>query len=331
MAFLLPPPTRWRHLDRPELDWADSFSAAIRDIERAEPEAIPDLSRGRQLYLFSDYGGDHAAFSTYAFLLVSEGALNGWRLRWETGRDALLPNGRHLEYKSVFSSDRHKRAALQPFLDGVDRMNGLLITFAIDQRIRTLFRDDKDADDRANTILAAWSPAVDERLWRIVHFAALIVSGLARRGQSVWWFSDRDAIAPEYDQQVAFRELWLRSLDTYRQGDLDDPRFKAVGDDPGETPIRDALAVPDLAAGALADILSAMAPLAMPTQRIISAVPRSTKPKAYGLLDWYARRETHLRRLLCVCTATGAREEFRSRWMTFSGFDATRSPILRLP
>lgn len=327
----IPRPPHWRPLHRPYLAWADAFSDEIALIEHRDPGALPDLSRASRVYLLSDYAGDDSTYRTYSFLLVTDRAVEGWQRYWTPQREALLPGGRHLEYKSIYSSDSHKRRALQPFLTGVDAMDGLLITLDVDQRIRSMFAEDAELDDRAQTLLSSWTPAVDERLWRIAHFSAFFISGLVRSGQSVWWFSDRDAIASEQQQKEAFWELWLRTLVAYGRGDLDDPRFTSKGKDDGSTIVRDLLAVPDFAAGALADILTTMAPDAMPTRHLLAAVPHVEKPKARGILDWYARRGTRLRRLLCVCTYSGRPDGFRSHWITFTAYDDMRPPRLWVP
>ena len=59
MGPRLPDPPRWRHLDRPDLRWADRFSDNIRQLECSGPDLLPEFDGASRLYLASDYGGDH--------------------------------------------------------------------------------------------------------------------------------------------------------------------------------------------------------------------------------------------------------------------------------
>jgi hypothetical protein len=101
----------WRHLDRPELGFANAWSETVQALETRRIEALPDLRGANTLIVTSDYGGYHkgAKYETISFLLASLDGCGDWESKRVHLRTRLLPNGRRMSFKGL--NDRHRRDA----------------------------------------------------------------------------------------------------------------------------------------------------------------------------------------------------------------------------
>jgi hypothetical protein len=138
---------------------------------------FPFLRRGRALLLVADFGGHHQKqhFDTYTFLILDLAKNQEW-LAWQsTFRHAIFPNGRRMSFKAL--NDGMRRRALVPFMRAAAGIEGCLVQFAISKAGGSLFTEPSE-DELGGELLKRWKPNVQERLLRVLHLSAFLLSGL---------------------------------------------------------------------------------------------------------------------------------------------------------
>ncbi|GKT18873.1 hypothetical protein AVHY2522_20440 [Acidovorax sp. SUPP2522] len=155
--------------------------------------------------------------------------------------------------------DKKRAAALPGFIDAAEKIQGLLLVVLVDKRIKSLFQQTGD-DKRVNgdgDILSNWLPKVEGKLLRICHVAALLVAGLSRPGQNIVWISDQDEIAANDQRLRQLTEASGRIMSAYLEHALGHLRVGTTASDSGTRDVEDFVAIADLAAGALCEVLNA--------------------------------------------------------------------------
>ena len=246
--------------------WAASLIDTFRSLHQRHELLLPDLRAcgNKTVALFSDYGGEHkeSNFYTYSFLV--------------TGRELALPFQRQMfkirqqydlgQTEIAFKKfkDGRIRAALPDYLMALNNLlPGLLFTLVVDKRIKSLFGVETAADRQ--TVLQqldaagfqARKPDVLEKVFRIVHIAALLTGLLAHDKQQIFWMTDNDAISEGQRRATETLSLFTRALWTYTRPAVS---FDLVGGGTTfaerHTDTLDLLSAADIVSGALADYLT---------------------------------------------------------------------------
>jgi hypothetical protein len=154
---------------------------------------LVSVDRGPTLAVVSDYAGDNGAlgFHSYSFLLADLAFTWYWDEVRRELRRSVLKDGRRLSYKKL-QSDQNRARCLVPFLRAANSIPGLLITLLVDKRIQSWFKPDPAVGFPEVVSRNRWRANQFEKLMRIVHFSALLVSGLVGPQQRVLWVSDKD-------------------------------------------------------------------------------------------------------------------------------------------
>lgn len=233
---------------------------AVDELIRARateyPRTMPDLSGGGTLLAASDYAGSHRDYDVTGVIVTSRTAWDKFDVRRRQVRESYGLGSRRMSYKGL--NDRLKRHALTPFLTAASAGEGVLCCFAINQAIPSFI----DADGTAyvhDPVLAEWrhwKPAVFERMLRAVSFVALLLAGLAGNDQEAAWITDQDEIAANDAQMKAMARLFGNMVGRLSNGRISRVRVTTTAYDSGGRELEDLAAVPDLAAGAVADTLS---------------------------------------------------------------------------
>lgn len=249
----------WRPISDPRLGLATAISQELHEMDLADPTMLPDLRRASTFLIASDYGGEHrgARYQTVSFIIVDFDDCRAWSKARTKMRQEYLPT-RSMAFKDL--KDRHRWCALGPFLAAADHLNGLCVTFAFDTSIATLFDGGLPVDLRVPALARyrGWDKQALEKLARVAHLLNLLLAGMSRPGQNVLWITDNDAIAA--NQQLAgdagalldhlgheYMEHRLGELTLVVAGAVD-PRDRQLAED--------LLAIPDLAAGAIAEYMA---------------------------------------------------------------------------
>lgn len=263
-----------------------TVSSVIASAERRNAGSIPDLRRAGTLLLVSDYGGAHAGcrVDSYSFLVLAmDESFREWeegRLRW---RQLFRLGARRLEFKSM--GDRVRARALTSFLRRASGLNGLLLTVVVDKSFGSFFAETGPID----SIPLSLSPKSRERAGRIVHLTSVLLAGVSAPAQNVLWFSDQDEIAPNDDGVRGLTALFGQVASNYLEFDLGHLRCGTTKCDDGSRQIEDLAAIPDLAAGATADLVSMWFDRGWTFgSRITVPTPDGMRGKSGVILSWLA-------------------------------------------
>jgi hypothetical protein len=212
------------------------------------------------LFIGSDYGGNHkgSAYNSYAFVVVNDKP-SQWLLMQRNIRARYLPNARRMSFKRL--NDPHRQEALIPFLQAADTLDGHLVVFLVHKSVRLHPSKEGDVQKwrQLLTLSAKWNHRAFEEALRKVHFFSLLVSGWSQPLMDVTWISDQDEFVDNEQRLDDAQKIAARISTLYLQHTL---RVFAMNttqiDGPGRE-YEDLVAIPDLAAGMLSELSSALA------------------------------------------------------------------------
>lgn len=290
----------WR---RPIVDLGiqDTLCSLIEKTENADPNALPDLRRGNTIIVVSDYGGCHrgSSYESLSLLFADLEALNEWENRRRAIRGRLLSDGRRISFKTL--TDRLKQRVPGVFLTAADAIPGLSLTILINKKVSTLFTSLGGVGTSKSDFEAfrTWKPHTLERLLRVCHIVGLILAGLSRANQNVIWITDQDDFAAN-DKMIrgmTNMSAWVSS--TYLSHTLGHLRCGTTKSDDGSRALEDLAALPDLIAGALANVMTSYwsNAVTLPTSVIVPP-PVDIPPKVREIMNWFATSQKKLKRLV---------------------------------
>jgi hypothetical protein len=301
---------------------SNTLARSFDDAAETGGNRFPKCMRGRTTLIAVDLGGAHAGqlFETYSFLVLDIDTNQNWVLAQRGFRSELLPSMRRISFKSL--NDRVRRRAITPFLQMGNMLAGWLVTFAITKNRESIFEIDEVAPE-LGLLLSTWKPAVRERLLRVLHLSAFLMSGLCKANQNVLWVVDEDAIASNVDQLTKLTKLLASIYSAGCETQLGHLRCATAKSDDGSRSLEDLLAYSDLAAGAVCEITTAMAGTHRNLQSTIMApLPRLLSWKARHICSWLAFDESPLRRLTCLIELNKDKPGMRTqiiRWHAVPG------------
>jgi hypothetical protein len=248
----------------------------IKSVERILLNEQPEPFQGRHLLFGSDYSGDHksSAFKSYAYLIVDTANSPQWFRAIERVRDQILPDGRRMAFKKL--NDRVKMSALGPFLEATNEISGHLVGVVLPKSYRLM--------TTSQTLLAKWRdlPGLKgkwtdqsfEAMCRTAHMFVLLVSLWSRPMTNVTWITDEDEIVANEDRLDDMQQFAARLTSIFTHHPLGIFAMNTTAIHHPERDFEDLVAIPDLAAGMLAEVAgklvkdgqiqSAREPLAQP-------------------------------------------------------------------
>jgi hypothetical protein len=197
-------------------------------------------------------------------------------------------------------NDKVRRSALSAFLKIGSQIHGWLITFAISKNGLSFF-DSGPRDPEIVEKLAQWKRPVQERLLRVLHLSAFLISGLCSPKQNVLWIIDQDEVASNVEQLTRLTSLLGTVVSHSLTHDLGHIRCATAESDDGSLSIEDLLSYCDLAAGAVCEVTTTMAGGRRNLQEhIVALLPSGLSWKARTILSWLAASSGKLRQLTCL-------------------------------
>lgn len=292
---------QWHYVDRPDLGLMNIINTMIHELDISDPNALPDIRRGSTVLIGSDYSGQHAAsdYESLAFLLADIENCHEWGVIRRLLRKISLRDGRRFSYKAL--RDRKRKEILPQFLNAANQIPGLLVVVLTKKNIESLFKPNGHLEitDPEIEKFRHWSPRVLEKLLRIVHFLSLFVAGLSRSGQDVLWITDEDDIVANIDRHQDLTTIFGQICSHYLKHNLRHLRVATTASDTGKRDVEDFVAIADLAAGALCEVLNTyLREGVAPTPGLILPVPSQLDDKALGLMNWFSDRTQGLKRLV---------------------------------
>lgn len=258
---------------------------------------FPFCTRGKTLLLVADFGGHHQKqhFDTYTFLILDLAKNTEWLAGQRHFRTEILPNRRRMSFKAL--NDGMRRRALTPFLRGASGIEGCLIQFAISKVGGSLFTG-ASQDETGSELLKGWKTNVQERLLRVLHLSAFLLSGLSAPGQDLLWIIDEDEIAANVAQLTDLTRLFARVLSSYRSHTLGHIRCSTTGiADDGSLVLEDLAAIADLTTGALGELCTGFVTDDLfPRRGLVTPLPNNMSWKTKLIASWMAAPGFTIRR-----------------------------------
>src|SRR5438876_4075117 len=177
--------------------WKDSFS-------------VPNLSGDETIFLFSDYSKAGNHYTTYSFFVCGERGANHFASTRKLVRKRFRIGRRHMSFKQM--NDRLKLRALPAFLNAINRVEGVLLSFVVDRRIQFMFAE--QALEADSGFFSTVKKRVLEDMLRIVHFGAQSASTVFCPGQNIVWVTDCDDIVANEQCEQLFGKLAEATLRT---------------------------------------------------------------------------------------------------------------------
>lgn len=287
---------------------------------------LPELrTHGNEtIAIYSDYGGEStdSKYYTYSFLVC------GWNHSFTFHQ---VMNDLRIKYKLDDKEISFKdlgygpiKRALNEYLMGLNNfVPGLLLTLAVDKKIKSVFGDvvpEYVLKDIKNAGFGGWKSQVTEKVMRIVHSVSYLVALLSKDGQKIYWNTDNDSIVANSEQQNNFINLFNSVLTIYTNN-----KFKNIGlslpFDEKSTMQLDFLSCPDLAAGAVEHYFT----------RVNSTHTSTIKSEANHILEWLGRDGVALKKHTIVIEKTSS-GNFSASEVVFNGnISFKRDEVMLIP
>jgi hypothetical protein len=299
----------WWPLNRPDLGPLNRISNLITHEEFRVPDLLSSVRRGQTLLIAADYGGSHkdSSYETIAFLVADLAFVWLWDDFRKGIRRRFLCDGRRISFKSL--CDRHRARAVVPFLRASNTIPGLLITFAISKKRTDILSEPYPDRDVGVLTLSNWDKVSFSRLTRISFLGSMLVACMSAPGQDVLWFTDQDEIAPNTSKMREATNVVGHYISHLCPHPLGHVRFGTTYCDDGSLEIEDLAAIPDLAAGALAELFSRMKDQqGLAASPIALSLPAKLSRKAHMIVGWVADGPHPLRKLVVTVDDVGEKE-----------------------
>ena len=287
---------------------------------RRRPCLLTQAPRGCQLLMLCDIGGSQKAqpFETYSFLVLDLDQNSYWLRSQAKFRRRVFVQRRRMAFKAM--NDGARRRALRPFLQLSEVINGVLVTFAIHKNECPEIGFGGAAE---NELLALWKPAVIDRLMWMIYLGAFLVSGLSVAGQDVMFILDEDEVAANVPQLTRLSEIFGRAVANQHGPMMGHLRCGTTKSDDGSLALEDLAALPDLAAGAVAEFLCAFATEgAGPLSPLIQRLPSRVSWKTRLIMPWALSSGESLARLICLIDGVPGSTKWRAtipEWFVAEG------------
>jgi len=245
--------SKWKNIESPLFKWVPGFERIISSYE------LPEFS-GDTIYIVSDYGGipSKSKYFTISILYMDLEASKKWELQRRIVRGKFLPDGRRMSFKGL--SDKKKSLALVPFLEATNEIAGVNVSIAIHKEALNVTCDLELYKMILNDsrLKGKWSFKAYENAMRISHFVSLLIGGFSRPGQDVYWISDEDGIFDNPGKTEDVRMLSSAFTSRYVTHELGNLGMGTTKMDEGDLFEEDLASIPDLAAGAINEILETL-------------------------------------------------------------------------
>lgn len=239
----------WRRIDKSPINWVQGFEDMLAPI------SLPDFI-GDSIYIASDYSGDHSKskYTVVSFLYMDINSSPLWESTRRKLRAEYLPDGRRISFKGL--GDKVKRRALMPFLEATYKITGIILSIAIDKDVRDIWCDQELFNKLATTFIGNWKGRIYEKAFCVGHFVSLLIGGLSHPGQHIYWVSDEDDIFDDPAKTEDVKRIVIGFAKAYGAYNLGSFSLATTKVDTGDCLEEDLGAIPDLAAGALCEIVN---------------------------------------------------------------------------
>jgi hypothetical protein len=195
-----------------------------------------------------------------------------------------------------------------PFLEAADEIVGICVVVAVRKSIVHIVHLCSDEKTFAKFISSlnlrkSWKYDAFEKMLRVAHLVSLLIAGLSKPSQHIYWFSDEDALFADLATTEDLKAILERFSSHYVQHPLGELGLGTTAIDEGDRFEEDHAAIPDLAAGAVAEILTRLSSYAggrLPVHGIAMPFTDKFAPKTELIYSWLADQTRTLKRIVIV-------------------------------
>ena len=279
----------WNHINSNK-GMVNELSDFINELENSRKIFLPNLQPANNLYIFSDYSSNkEQQLIGYSILILDEDSVNTFantqKIFWE---DYSLGTN-IIEYKRLNYGPNER--ALIPFLQFCNLLNGLLFTVLIHKNIKSLFAAEipKSLEDQ----IIVWKKKyVRENFLRLREFMLVILNGLGRQSQNVFWITDNDEIVANDLQLSTANNILKQSFDKHLNFNIGKFELKTLDIDSPDKCFEKLCSLTDLTAGGLVDFLGDYhsASIFPKADEIAKPIPHK-KLKVNAITNWLSKTE----------------------------------------
>jgi len=287
----------WKPVKPPLLPWVNTVNRILSSFD------IPEM-RGPTIYITSDYSGDHKKYryQVTSVLAMDVERSHQWEFQRRAVRQRFLSDGRRMSFKRL--GDRRRQRALIPFLDAADEIIGVCVTVAVRKSIRALFCG-REHSEKVNMILglqSRWKHGAFEKMLQATHLVSLIVGGLSRPNQNIYWISDEDMLFANARKSEELAKLFSGFTSVYVKHQLGELGVGTTKLDESDLFAEDLAAIPDLVAGTVAETTTklSMAFGGRIPYGVVMPSPSGFTSKTDLLTSWLSDQTQNLKRVVIL-------------------------------
>jgi hypothetical protein len=278
--------------------WASAFRRYLH-----QTRTLP--FRGSHLMFGSDYSGDHgkSPFRVYGFLIADEDWSPQWPARCHAVRDKHLNDGRRMAFKNM--NDIHRRRALTPFLEAAEYLEGHVVVVAVTKKLCHMSAGPASMEvwQGLHGLQAKWDLRAFEQMTRVAHFFSMFLGEWSSPGMDVTWITDEDSIVANPGRLDDVHQFAARMSGIYVPHQLGTFAMNTVSFDAKARGFEDFVAIPDLAAGMVAEALSVR--LSHKEGHPSQYGAEDLSDKSHVIADWFWHRSGPLKKI-CILIDTAA-------------------------
>jgi hypothetical protein len=282
--------------------WTTAFLHQLHNLR-------PEPFRGSHILFGSDYSGSHAGsrFQIYGFVVADADASPDWPNRCRKVRDIFLADGRRMSFKNL--NDDHRQRALIPFLEATEFLEGHVVAVAVTKDLNYLSTHYAAINIWKDLfgLSANWNDRAFEQMARITHFFSLFLSAWSSPGANISWITDEDEIVANAGRLEDAHQFAARLSGVYLSHDLGAFMMNTPAIVSTEPVFEDFLAIPDLAAGMIGEIL-AIAPTRGTRSPGLDGQKELTQ-KSDIIADWFWHKGGSLKKT-CILIDRATKDQF---------------------
>ena len=246
----------WKTFGLNEQYWTPSKNALFE-----YKTTLSHISSQQRIYAFSDSSGTHSGskVETDSFVFIAEDDFVRWRVLCKEMRLRYKLRNRTISYKSM--NDRVRHRAMPEMLAVIRSLPILFVLFHREKGVRPLYGPGypKVGDDALLAEMKMeWKEAVADKAVTLAHVLCFSYQFVARPHQQVIWISDQDSFCMNTNQIKLLQKICVGISLGYAHFTLGP---LSIGTTRGDTNLQleDGVALPDLAAGAMNEMINAYA------------------------------------------------------------------------
>jgi hypothetical protein len=294
--------TNWNAVKELGLPWMVRFNYLI------STSVLPSFL-GPTIYIVTDFSGYHPASKYEVISLLIVDLTNS--LQWEYSRrrirEKLLVNGRRISFKGLH--DKRQLNILEPFLIAADNIEGICvnIAFAKNRTIHYINKEIMSSISQNSPFIGKWSYKTLNRMFKIVHLVSIFIAGFCKPHQNICWISDQDDIFANQDRAQDVTRLLSAFTTMFVKFELGKLAVGLTSLDEEDRWVEDLASIPDLAAGALSEYITATRNIC--GARIFCGLelpsPKGITSKTELIISWIMDNSRMLKKLVILFEDAG--------------------------